>query len=358
MRKYLLPPDGRFFKANLHNHTVLSDGMKTPEQIKTDYMKNGYSVVAFTDHDRYYSHNDLTDEKFLALNGFELEYYYVPWVQKTAHFCFIAKEPDNPALGYSVPGSFSFITKLHENDLDPEEGGLLYTVECPGRKYTPEYINADIRRAKELGFYITYNHPAWSLESYPDYSTYKNVDAFEISNYGCVLAGYDDDDGRVYDDLLRLGNRIPCIASDDNHNESPDGDIKSDSYGAYTMLAADRLDYASVIRALENGDFYACAKVNPGAGECPEIKNLYIEDGYVHIETSPAANIAIIKDVRPFGIVLAKAGIPVTSAAFKIQTADSGSADKTLTECQWFRIVVTGMNGCKAYTRAYFTDSL
>ena len=33
MRKYLLPEGGNFYKANLHCHTVLSDGKKTPEEV-------------------------------------------------------------------------------------------------------------------------------------------------------------------------------------------------------------------------------------------------------------------------------------------------------------------------------------
>ena len=51
MRKYLLPKEGNFYKANLHCHTNLSDGDFTPEEIKEMYKTEGYSVVAYTDHD-------------------------------------------------------------------------------------------------------------------------------------------------------------------------------------------------------------------------------------------------------------------------------------------------------------------
>ena len=50
MKKYLLPENGTFYKANLHCHTVLSDGRLTPEQVRELYMSRGYSIVAFTDH--------------------------------------------------------------------------------------------------------------------------------------------------------------------------------------------------------------------------------------------------------------------------------------------------------------------
>lgn len=44
MRKYLLPKDGNFYKSNLHVRSVISDGAKTPEEVKKIYMDRGYSV--------------------------------------------------------------------------------------------------------------------------------------------------------------------------------------------------------------------------------------------------------------------------------------------------------------------------
>ena len=70
MRHYLLPEGGNFYKANLHTHSIYSDGTRTVEEIKRDYMAHGYSVVAFTDHDIMLDHSDLNEpEKFLALTS-------------------------------------------------------------------------------------------------------------------------------------------------------------------------------------------------------------------------------------------------------------------------------------------------
>ena len=38
MKKYLLPENGNFYKANLHCHTTVSDGNWTPEEVKKNYM--------------------------------------------------------------------------------------------------------------------------------------------------------------------------------------------------------------------------------------------------------------------------------------------------------------------------------
>ena len=70
MKKYLLPESGNSYKANLHCHTVLSDGCLNPEEVKEIYKNEGYSVVAYTDHDILIPHHgELSDDEFLALNG-------------------------------------------------------------------------------------------------------------------------------------------------------------------------------------------------------------------------------------------------------------------------------------------------
>ena len=74
MKDYdFFPGEGKFYKANLHCHTVISDGKLTKEQIKEEYQKRGYSIVAFTDHRTYGYHPELTDENFIALAGIEVD---------------------------------------------------------------------------------------------------------------------------------------------------------------------------------------------------------------------------------------------------------------------------------------------
>ena len=76
MKDYdFFPGEGKFYKANLHCHTVISDGKLTKEQIKEEYQKRGYSIVAFTDHRTYGYHPELTDENFIALSAFQRPLY-------------------------------------------------------------------------------------------------------------------------------------------------------------------------------------------------------------------------------------------------------------------------------------------
>ena len=74
MKRSLFQSAGKFYKANLHNHTVVSDGRSTPEEIKALYLDQGYQIVAFTDHNILIDHCDLNDGEFLALTGTEYDY--------------------------------------------------------------------------------------------------------------------------------------------------------------------------------------------------------------------------------------------------------------------------------------------
>ena len=105
------------------------------------------------------------------------------------------------------------------------------------------------------------------------------------------------------------------------------------------MIKAEKLEYGAVIDALDNGNFYA--------SEGPEITELYLEDGNVHIKCSGAAQITYTSGRRKAGIVKAKDGVAVTEATFPVVPEDI-----------YFRLTVTDMNGMHATTNAYFTDEV
>jgi hypothetical protein len=74
MKHSLIPTEGNWYKANLHCHTTCSDGKLTPEEVKERYRSQGYSVIAFSDHNKIIDHSDLNDENFLALTAFEVDF--------------------------------------------------------------------------------------------------------------------------------------------------------------------------------------------------------------------------------------------------------------------------------------------
>ena len=332
MKKYLLPESGEFYKANLHCHTKVSDGGMTPEEVKAYYMAHGYSIVAYTDHDVLLDHSGLAEEGFLPLNGFEAEINEMGRplgnTHKTCHLCFVAKEPGN------VTTPFYHRSKYMIGNGEWYRDQIRFDESLPDfeREYTPERINEMIRLAKEAGFFVTYNHPCWSQESYPEYMTYQGMDAMEIMNFSSWNAGWPEYNPRVYDDMLRGGKRVFAIGADDNHGTA-------DACGAWIMVKAEKLEYKTVMDAIARGEFYASMG--------PEIRALWFENGYVHIQTSEAARIICNYGLRKARCVQKADGTPVTEAVFSVEP-----------NCEYFRITVTDAQGRCAETNAYFVDTL
>ena len=334
MKKYLLPESGQFYKANLHCHTTCSDGELTPAETKALYQQHGYSVIAFTDHNVYLAHPELTDENFVALNGFENnaseEQPGAFGERKTCHMCFVSLDENNMMHPFWHRSKYLFgNAPKYRDQVQFDESKPDYE-----RVYTPECINDMARLGQENNFFVTYNHPRWSMEEYNNYIAYENIDAMEICNYACVVAGYWDYNGEVYDEMLRAGKRIFCVSTDDNHGVE-------DACGGYTMIKADRLTYQDIAASLKAGNFYASTG--------PEIHDLWVEEGKVHITCSPASKIILSTGIRHQGIVDAKREKveSVTEATFELNE-----------NFGYFRITVLDKEGNAADTNAYFMDSL
>ena len=338
MRKYLLPEKGQFYKANLHCHTDLSDGHKTPEEVKELYLKKGYSIVAYTDHDIFLTHNDLSDDTFLALIGFEVEvmnwYGRKPLREiKRIDMNFIALEPDNDIHPLWHRTKYLFDNaRHHREEVKFDEDQKDYV-----RSYTPEGISDMMEIGREKGFFVTQNHPTWSRETYDYYSKYHGFHALEMMNGGCLNNGYEDYNPRVYDDILRTGKKIFAVAGDDNHNGAPDDSRFSDSGHAWTVIKAEKLEYRTVTKAMEAGEFYC--------SQGPEIYELYMEDGQVHIKCSPADMVYVTYEMRGVSRVFGDPDAEYTEANFAIDPAMG-----------YFRITVKDKYGKVACTKAYFPE--
>lgn len=335
MRKYLLPEVGTFYKTNLHTHSTHSDGVLSPEEIKEYYKEHGYSVLSITDHDVFIPHNDLTDDTFLILNGYELDVSCrepsgVTGVNKTCHMGFIATDPDmeTPVCWHRE--------KYIPPKAQPSKHLVKFDPSVPDyeRTYSHEGVSDMMRLGRENGFFVIYNHPTWSCEDYTDYSGYENMHAMEIMNYTCIKGGFPEYNERVYDDMLRCGKRIYCMGTDDGHG-------KGAMCGCYIMVKAEKLEYKAVIEAIKNGNFYS--------SEGPEIKALYIEDGKVTVETSDAAEIRFSTGIRKCKRFAPKDDAPLVCATYELPE------DK---DPYYFRVTVTDKNGKHAYTNAYFLDEI
>lgn len=340
MKKYLLPQGGQFYKANLHCHSTISDGKWTPEQIKEEYKKKGYSIVAYTDHDVMIPHPELNDEDFLAMTGYEIEVTdNISGLdfkhRKTCHMCLVALSPEIEKQvcwhreKYLIGNGAQYRDQVKFDETLPDFE----------RTYTPECINEIMRTGRENGFFVTYNHPCWSMEDFRNYGSYENMHAMEICNFSSFNAGFAEYNAQVYDELLRQGKRIYCIATDDNHNGAPIDSKRLDSFGGFTMIKAEKLDYAAIGEALLAGNFYA--------SQGPAIEELWIEDGKLHVKSSAAEMISMTTGTRKLRRVMREKGKTLTKATFAVDSDDI-----------YVRITVTDKHGLHADSNAYFVDEL
>ena len=343
MTRYLIPECGRFYKANLHTHTTCSDGCKTPEEIKEIYKAHGYSVVAFTDHDVMIDHSDLNDEDFLAITSHEVEtngnspegsFMTTP----TYHLNFYAPVPDctdyvcpNPNYAWGNARAIADTQEYYKGD---------YT-----RLYSVEGQNEMISEARAKGYLVSYNHPDWSIQSYPDYIGLEGITAVEVYNTGCVKGGWVLDAGdHVLDDFLKAGKRVYPVATDDCHGTH-------DMCGGHVCFKAPALTYNAIMTAYAEGDFYASWG--------PEIRSLAIEDGVVKV-TFPAESEVVCAELHTALRYAARSeGAQMTHAEFDInrytQEVDRIGFPR---DRAYFRLVVTDEKGNKAMTRGYFLDEI
>ena len=314
MKDYdFFPGEGKFYKANLHCHTVISDGKLTKEQIKEEYQKRGYSIVAFTDHRTYGYHPELTDENFIALAGLEVD---------------VSENPEKC-------GGWPHAKCYHLNFYDehPEEGK-----EFPLPTYVYEDMagqNAYIKERTEAGFLCCYNHPYWSLQNYDDYKDFEGLWAMEIYNHGCEHDGLYGFNPQSYDEMLRSGQKLFTVATDDNHNIFPVTDPMCDSFGGFIQIKASELTYEAVIKAMKEGNFYFSM--------APEIHKAKIEDGVLKVKTSPVEKIFVVTDSRDCYKKLAPKGETITEAEFPLNGKDA-----------WVRIQIRDGKGKFAGTNAVY----
>ena len=340
MKQYLLPEGGRFYKANMHMHTTISDGKMTPEEVKEFYRSRGYSIVAFTDHEAILPHNELTDDSFLAITAVEAS-INDDWPgghvhNRCYHMNLYAKNPD--AVSYPVYDS---------RYLWPEHAINSVSEECSAVKYRRHYSTAGmndlIKKANDAGFLVSYNHPVWSLQRYPDYAGLKGLWGVEFYNAGCNRSGYPENT-QAFDDLLHLNENVFPLATDDAHEQGTCG------FG-WIQIKAEQLEYGTVMTALENGDFYASTG--------PEIHTLCIEDGIVHIECSDAREIFLRTERRDTRAKRGSVENPVRSADFDIRKYIAVSGNEPAMRYRpWFRLEVIDHAGNRAVTRAFYVDEL
>jgi predicted metal-dependent phosphoesterase TrpH len=249
-------PEKRWFKGNLHTHTLNSDGDSTPNEVTEWYREHRYQFLVLTDH------NYLTSVEGLnAVHGAKDKFMLIPGEEVTTSF---GKLP------------------IHINAF-----GLASLVEPLKANSVTETIQKNVNAIREHQGVPSLNHPnfGWA-ESSKDIAAVNNLGLFEVynghpevNNHGG--GGFESLD-EMWDAVLSAGKRLRGIAVDDAHYFKKFGKELSNPGRGWVMVRGTDLTKAEIMRAIADGDFYASNGV--------ALADLSISTNEIAIKTAPRTN--------------------------------------------------------------------
>jgi hypothetical protein len=283
-------PGARWWKGNLHTHSLWSDGDEFPEVIVDWYRSHGYDFVALSDHNTLAAGERWIDAAgsaggMGALDGY-LERFGDEWVERREvngtlevrlrtleEYRVLFEEPGGFLVIQSEEITDRFQSKpIHVNAtniaelIPPQGGGSVVEV-------MQNNVDAVIaqRRATGQAMFPHINHPnfGWSITA-EDLIAVQRERFFEVYN-GHPAVHTDGDDlrpstERLWDIVLaervRQGQEVMFgIATDDAHNYHEYDDNHSNPGRGWVMVRAPALAPEDIIVAMEAGDFYGSSGV-------------------------------------------------------------------------------------------------
>lgn len=294
---------GRFYKGNLHTHSNLSDGLRTPEQVCCFYEKAGYDFISLTDHFQERYNWPVADTRafesanFVTIPGAELH--------PPTHVMEHGKEWHIVAVG--LP--YDFAPARHD-----ETG--------------PEMA----RRALAVGAWVCAAHPNWFAMTENDMRALGPVHAIEIYNASCTDDNDTAESTYMLDFMLARGVKMNACATDDAHFVLN----TRDRAAGWTMVKAESNTPEALLAALKRGDSYCSTG--------PVIHDLEVVPGErLSVRCSPASRVFMIGGPAVYRQI-GEAGI--TEAEFDLRGWKSPFA----------RVLVRDDHGRKAWSNPIWFD--
>lgn len=298
----------RWYKGNLHTHTLNSDGDSTPHEVATWYREHGYQFLVLSDH------NYLTDPAGLnAIHAAREQFLLMAGEEVTDAF---EKKPIH--INAYNPSRL----------IDPQHGASVSAT-------IQNNVN-EIRRASAIP---SLNHPnfGWAV-TVDDMLAVKDLGLFEVYN-GHPAVNNDGGGGfasldEMWDALLTKGQKLYGIAVDDAHNFKRFGREVSNPGRGWIQVRASSLSPDALVSAIRQGDFYASSGV--------KIRDIQTSDSEyrIDIETEPWEK-ATTYFIGGNGAVLAKSFD--RTAAYRYKGSE-----------RYVRARVESSSGAKAWTQPAF----
>ncbi|WP_416864485.1 MAG: histidinol-phosphatase [Imperialibacter sp.] len=280
----------QWYKGNLHTHSYWSDGDEFPEMIMGWYKDHGYDFVGLSDHntlaagekwklvprggvykDAFYTYLEKYGEDWVEYKedtgrvSVKLKTFqeYVPLFAEKDKFLIIhSEEITNSFEGKPLHLNVTNVKEL----IGAQEGSSVSDV-------LQKSIDAVAAQRQTTGqpMIIHVNHPnfyfAITLDDMISLNGERFFEVFNghpmVSNYGdSTHIGMEEMWDRINIAYLTAGKPLMYgVATDDSHNYHMLGDAYSNSGRGWVMVQADSLRPASLIEAMEAGDFYGSTGV-------------------------------------------------------------------------------------------------
>jgi len=283
--------DARWWKGNLHTHSLWSDGDDYPEMIANWYRGNGYHFLAISDHNvlaegERWIHREKNAGGQRAFDKY-LKHFGDGWVEHK-----VVKGVPQVRLKtfaeykakIAVPGSFLLMQS--EELSDQFQGKPIHINVTNIKKQIPpqggagvaatmqKNIDAVLAQRKATGqpMFPHINHPnfGWAIQP-ADMIQLRGEQFFEVYNGHPAVNNYGDKEhlstGQIWDviNAYRLGvHKLPLLlglGTDDAHNYHDLAVGQSNTGRGWVMVRAESLTPESIIVAMERGDFYASSGV-------------------------------------------------------------------------------------------------
>ena len=287
----LTAEDARWWKGNLHTHSLWSDGDDYPEMIADWYRGNGYHFLGISDHNvlaegERWIHREKNAggqrafDKYLKRFGDDwVEHRVVKGVPQVRLKTFAEYNTK-----IAVPGSFLLMQS--EEISDQFQGLPIHLNATNLKKQIPpqggagvaatlqKNIDAVLAQRKATGqpMFPHINHPnfGWAIQP-ADMIQLRGERFFEVYNGHPAVNNYGDKEhlstGQLWDviNAYRLGvHKLPLLFGlgvDDAHNYHDIAVGQSNTGRGWVMVRAKSLTPESIIAAMERGDFYASSGV-------------------------------------------------------------------------------------------------
>ena len=374
-------PPARWWKGNLHTHTLWSDGDDFPEMVAEWYREHGYHFLGLSDHNtlsqgqRWMRAAEIEKRGGKAPIEKYLKRFGSSWVEQRekdqvrevrlkplGEFRTLLEERDR----FLLIQSEEITDKFGQSPIHMNATNLLELIKPGGGSSVAETIENNFRAAQaqsqKMGqeILVHLNHPnfGWGVTA-EDLAQVLSEHFFEIFNGHPGVRQLGDQTHvsmeRMWDiaSSLRMKkmNSRPLygLATDDSHHYHFPGMKRSTCGRGWIMVRAAHLTPESLIRSIKAGDFYGSTGVTLG--------DVKFEAGTLSIEIDPAEGetyvtnfIGTEKDADVTGRA------PPAATTQRVTQVYSNDIGKTLATAQGVKVSYK-FTGKELYVRAVITSS-